>query len=125
MSDRAERSLWISGVSASGTRGMSLLQTAGLALAGSMAIAATAHIAIALPFTPVPFTLQPLAVLLVGLLFGPALGFGTLCLYLMEGVSGLPVFQPLGSGGAAQLMGPTGGFLLAYPFVAALAGWLF
>ena len=103
----------------------SLLRQGGLALAGSVAIAAAAHVAIPLPFTPVPFTLQPLAVLLVGLLFGPALGFSTLCLYLAEGAAGLPVFQPFGLGGLAQLAGPTGGFLLAYPFVAAMAGWLF
>ncbi len=125
MSYRAEHSVSILGGSASNTHGLSLLRTVGLALAGSVAIAAAAHVAIPLPFTPIPFTLQPLAVLLVGLLFGPALGCGTLCLYLAEGISGLPVFQPLGPGGAAQLMGPTGGFLLAYPFVAALAGWLF
>ncbi len=107
------------------SRGWGLLRQGGLALGGSMAIAIAAHVAIPLPFTPVPFTLQPLAVLLVGLLFGPELGFSTLCLYLAEGAAGLPVFQPFGLGGVAQLAGPTGGFLLAYPFVAALAGWLF
>jgi biotin transport system substrate-specific component len=48
-----------------------------------------------------------------------------LTLYLIEGASGLPVFNPTGPGGIAQLLGPTGGFLLAYPFVAALAGWVF
>ncbi len=107
------------------SRGLTLARNAGLALAGTAAIAAAAHVAIPLPFTPVPFTLQPLAVLLVGLLFGPALAFSTLCLYLAEGLAGMPVFQPLGAGGVAQLVGPTGGFLLAYPFVAALAGWMF
>ena len=107
------------------SRGMELLRNAGLALAGTALIAAAAHIAIPLPFTPVPFTLQPLAVLLVGLLYAPALAFSTLCLYLLEGLAGLPVFQPLGMGGVAQLLEPTGGFLLAYPFVAALAGWVF
>lgn len=106
-------------------RGQGLLRNAGLALAGTAAIAAAAHVVIPLPFTPIPFTLQPLAVLLVGLLFGPALGFSTLCLYLTEGAAGLPVFQPLGPGGAAQLLGPTGGFLLAYPLVAAVAGGVF
>jgi biotin transport system substrate-specific component len=109
----------------SDSAGWTLLRQIGLALAGSVAIAAAAHVAVPLPFTPVPFTLQPLAVLLVGLLFGPALAFSTLCLYLLEGAAGLPVFQPLGLGGVAQLVGPTGGFLMAYPFVATLAGWLF
>ncbi len=112
---------WIQSDSVGWTR----LRLCGLALAGSAAIAGAAHVAIPLPFTPVPFTLQPLAVLLVGLLFGPALAFSTLCLYLVEGAAGLPVFQPFGLGGMAQLAGPTGGFLLAYPFVAATAGWLF
>lgn len=107
------------------SRGWTLLRHTGQAIAGTAAIAAAAHVAIPLPFTVVPFTLQPLAVLLVGLLFGPALGFSTLCLYLLEGAAGLPVFQPHGLGGIAQLAGPTGGFLIAYPFVAAIAGALF
>ena len=65
-----------------------------------------------------------LAVVLVGLLIGSRAGFAALCVYLMEGAAGLPVFTP-GPGGVAQLLGPTGGFLLAYPFVAWLAGFLF
>lgn len=105
-------------------RTLTLLQQGGLAFTGTAIIAVAAHVAIPLPFTAVPFTLQPLAVLLVGLLFGPALGFSTLCLYLAEGVFGLPVFQPHGLGGIAQIAGPTGGFLIAYPFVAAIAGAL-
>ena len=103
---------------------MRILYSGGMALLGTAVIAAAAHVAVPLPFTTVPLTLQPLAVLLVGLLFGPALGFSTLCVYLLEGAAGLPVFQPLGPGGLWQLAGPTGGFLLAYPFVAALAGTL-
>ncbi len=93
-------------------------------LAGACAtlvIAAAAHVAFPLPFTPVPFTLQPLAVLSVGLVLGPANAFLTLLAYLAEGALGLPVFAPTGPGGVAQLLGPTGGFLLAYPFVALLA----
>jgi biotin transport system substrate-specific component len=46
-------------------------------------------------------------------------------LYLMEGMAGLPVFNPTGPGGVAQLFGATGGFLLAYPCVAFLAGYIF
>lgn len=110
---------------AGASREGALLRGAGLALAGTAIVAAAAHVSIPLPFTPVPFTLQPLAVLLIGLLFGPILGFSTLCLYLLEGIAGLPVFQPFGAGGVAQLLGPTGGFLLAYPLVAAVAGGLF
>jgi biotin transport system substrate-specific component len=87
-------------------------------------VAAAAHIAIPLPFTPVPLTLQPLAVLGVGLAFGPAAGFFIMLAYLAEGLCGLPVFAPTGPGGLAQLFGPTGGFLMAYPFVAAIVGGL-
>jgi biotin transport system substrate-specific component len=93
-----------------------------IGLAATAVVAAAAHVAIPLPFTPVPLTLQPLAVLGVGLALGPAAGFLTMLTYLLEGALGLPVFSPTGPGGLAQLLGPTGGFLMAYPFVAALAG---
>lgn len=96
-----------------------------LGLAATVVIALAAHIAFPLPITPVPFTLQPLAVLGVGLAFGPVGGFLTLLAYLAEGASGLPVFSPAGPGGMAQLFfGPTSGYLLAYPLVAAIAGGL-
>jgi biotin transport system substrate-specific component len=95
-----------------------------LGLAATAVIALAAHIAFPLWFTPVPFTLQPLAVLGVGLAFGPVGGFLTLIAYLAEGACGLPVFSPTGLGGVAQLLGPTGGYLLAYPLVAAIAGGL-
>jgi biotin transport system substrate-specific component len=62
---------------------------------------------------------------MVGLLLGSRRGFAALTLYLMEGAMGLPVFSPLGPGGIAQLLGPTGGFLMVYPFVAFLAGYIF
>jgi biotin transport system substrate-specific component len=67
--------------------------------------------------------MQDLAVLLVGLTLGPVDGFAALVLYLAEGAAGMPVFNPQGLGGVAQMFGPTGGFLLAYSFVAAIAGW--
>jgi biotin transport system substrate-specific component len=69
-------------------------------------------------------TLQNCGVLIVGLLLGSRRGFAALALYLAEGAAGLPVFNPIGPGGIAQLLGPTGGFLMAYPFVAGLAGYL-
>ena len=78
-----------------------------------------------MPLTPVPLTLQNFAVLLVGLLLGSRRGFAALMLYLVEGMSGLPVFNPAGPGGPAQLFGLTGGFLLAYPLVAFAAGYTF
>ena len=91
----------------------------------SLFVALCAHVALPLPFTPVPLTLQNFGVLLVGLSLGPRRGFAALVLYLAEGVMGMPVFSPTGPGGLAQLLGPTGGFLLAYPFVAGIAGWVF
>src|SRR5208283_5046270 len=77
------------------------------------------------PLTPVPLTVQNLAVLLVGLLLGSQRGFAAMALYLIEGASGLPVFSPTGPGGIAHLLGPTGGFLMVYPLVAFVAGFLF
>jgi biotin transport system substrate-specific component len=93
-----------------------------IGLAATLVVAAAAHVAIPLPFTPVPLTLQPLAVLGVGLALGPVDGFLALLAYLAEGASGLPVFSPTGPGGLLQLLGPTGGFLMAYPLVAAIVG---
>ncbi len=87
-------------------------------------IACAAHVAFPLPFTPVPFTLQPLAVLGAGLMLGPMEGALALLAYLFEGAAGLPVFSPTGPGGLLQLFGPTGGFLLAYPLVALVCGAL-
>ena len=97
-----------------------------LVVGGSLFVALCARITIPLlPLTPVPLTVQNLGVLLVGLLLGSRRGFAALALYLAEGAVGLPVFSPTGLGGIAQLLGPTGGFLIAYPFVAFLAGYIF
>jgi biotin transport system substrate-specific component len=93
-----------------------------LVVSASFFVALCARITLPLPFTPVPLTLQNFGVLLVGLTLGTRRGFAALALYLAEGIMGLPVFNPTGPGGLAQLIGPTGGFLLAYPFVAGLAG---
>src|SRR5260370_38917510 len=69
-----------------------------------------------------PMSVQTFGVLLVGMLLGSKRGFAALLLYLAEGAIGLPVFNPIGPGGLTQLMGATGGFLLAYPLVAGLTG---
>lgn len=98
-------------------------QTA-LVVGASLFVAVCARISVPLPFTPVPLTLSNFAVILVGLSLGGRRGFAALALYLIEGASGMPVFSPAGPGGLAQLLGPTGGFLLAYPFVAGLTGWM-
>ena len=92
----------------------------------SLLVALCARITIPLPFTPVPLTVQNFGVLLVGLLLGSKRGFAALALYLAEGAMGMPVFSPTGIGGIAQLFhGATSGFLLAYPLVAFLAGYIF
>jgi biotin transport system substrate-specific component len=97
-----------------------------LVIGASLFIALCARVTIPLmPLTPVPLTVQNLGVLLVGLLLGSRRGFAALVLYLVEGTAGLPVFNPTGPGGIAQLFGVTGGFLLVYPFVAFLAGYIF
>ena len=98
---------------------------AALAFAASLFVALCAHAIVPLPFTPVPVTLSDLAVVLVGLVLGPVTGFMALAMYLLEGATGMPVFSPSGPGGLAQLLGPTGGYLMAYPFAAAAAGALF
>jgi biotin transport system substrate-specific component len=95
-----------------------------LVLGASLFVALCARVTLPLPFTPVPLTLQNFGVLLVGLTLGSRRGFAALALYLAEGMAGLPVFSPAGPGGLAQLLGPTGGFLLAYPIVAGIAGWI-
>lgn len=91
---------------------------------GSLLLAIAAHISVPLFFTPVPFTLQPMAVLLIGLMFEPTLAFATLVAYLAEGACGLPVFAPTGAVGMLHLMGPDGGFLMAYPFAVFLVSRL-
>jgi biotin transport system substrate-specific component len=95
-----------------------------IVVAASLFVAVCARVTLPLPLTPVPLTLQNLGVLLVGLMLGPRRGFVALALYLAEGMMGLPVFTPTGLGGLARLVGPTGGFLLAFPFVAGIAGWI-
>jgi biotin transport system substrate-specific component len=88
--------------------------------------AAAAQITIPLPFTPVPFTLQPMVVLLGGAVMGARLGMSAQVLYLAAGIAGLPVFaaSPVLPQGALRLLGPTGGYLMSYPFAAFVTGWL-
>jgi biotin transport system substrate-specific component len=88
--------------------------------------AAAAQVSIPLPFTPVPLTLQPMIVLLGGAALGSRLGMTSQVLYLLAGIAGLPVFatSPVLPQGILRLLGPTGGFLMAYPFAAFLTGWL-
>lgn len=107
-----------------GERSLALAKQTGLVICASAVIAVCARLVLPLPFTPIPLTLANFAVLLVGLSLGSKRGFAAAALYLAWGAAGLPVFSPLGPGGLPQLLGPTGGYLLAYPFVAYIAGWI-
>jgi biotin transport system substrate-specific component len=100
------------------------LRSAGIALAASALVAVCAHIAISLYFTPVPLTMAPFAVLLLGLLLSQRMAAAALGAYLIEGALGLPVFAPSPLYGLAHLVGPTGGYLIAYPAAAALISFL-
>jgi biotin transport system substrate-specific component len=92
------------------------------AIAFATILAAASQVAIPLPGTPVPITLQPLVVVLAGLVLGPSGAAASMLTYLAAGVVGLPVFAPVGAPGVARLLGPTGGYLLAYPAAAVVAG---
>jgi biotin transport system substrate-specific component len=100
-------------------------RTTALGVAGfAVALAAASQVAIPIPGTPVPMTLQPLVVALAGLWLGPVAGALSMMLYLAAGAAGLPVFAPMGAPGFARLFGPTGGYLWAYPAAALVAGLL-
>jgi biotin transport system substrate-specific component len=88
--------------------------------------AAAAQVSVPLPFTAVPFTLQPMVVLIGGAALGSRLGLASQVLYILAGVAGLPVFaaSPILPQGAARLLGPTGGYLMAFPLAAFVAGVL-
>jgi len=95
-----------------------------IVIAATIFVATCAHLSIPLPFTPVPITLQNFAVILVGMVLGPAAGFSAMVLYLAEGAMGLPVFTPHSVGGVAHLLGPNAGYLFSYPLAAAVVGWV-
>ena len=92
-----------------------------LVIAASLLTAAAAQLEIRLPWTPVPITGQTFAVLLSGTVLGARRAFLAQCLYLLEGACGLPFFAG-GAAGVAKLLGPTGGYLIAFPFAAAMTG---
>ena len=103
---------------------LGLAKQAAIVIGASAVIAVCARLVLPLPFTPVPLSLANFGVLLVGLTLGSKRGFAAAALYLGWGAVGFPVFSPAGLGGIAQLFGPTGGYLMAYPAVAFVAGWL-
>jgi biotin transport system substrate-specific component len=101
-----------------------LLKKAALVAGFSLLVAAAAQVAVPLPFTPIPLTLQTFAVLLTGALLGSRMGALALALYVCEGAAGLPFFSA-GRGGAFYLLfTPATGYLLSYPVAAFVAGRL-
>lgn len=101
-----------------------LLRNVILAVLGSLALWVSAKIKV--PFYPVPMTMQPFVVLMIGMAFGWKLGASTVLLYLAEGASGLPVFAgtPEKGIGIAYMLGTTGGYLFGFVVAAAAVGWL-
>ncbi len=108
------------------SRALHVAERAGAVAFVTVLTAIAAQVSFPLPFTPVPFTLQPMVVLLGGAVLGARLGMTSQLLYLALGVAGLPVFafSPLLPPGLARLVGPTGGYLVSYPFAAFLVGAL-
>jgi len=100
-----------------------LVRDALLVLGASVAIGLSAFVAIPLPFTPVPLTLQTLVVLLAGITLGRRRGVLAVLVYIAQGLAGLPVFAG-GGVGMARLLGPTGGYLVGFVLAAGLVGWL-
>lgn len=99
-------------------------------LAGRRAVAIAAFVVAtalgayaSVPLTPVPITLQPLVVILAGALLGPMMGAAAMSAYLVIGALGVPVFSG-GGAGLPWLLGPTGGYLIAYPAAAMVVGWI-
>jgi len=86
--------------------------------------AASALISIPLPFSPVPVTFQVFFVLLSGAILGSKLGAISQTVYILSGITGLPVFSR-GMGGLVYLLGPTGGYIIGFPVCAYLTGLLF
>jgi biotin transport system substrate-specific component len=100
------------------------LRRASIVLAASLLVAISAHIALPLFFTPVPLSMAPFAVILLGLILSPRMAAASLGTYLAEGALGFPVFAPGPLSGVSHLLGPTGGYLIAYPLAATLISLL-
>ena len=108
-------------VAAPAARNPGWLRQLALVLGGTVALSASSYISI--PFWPVPVTMQTFAVLMVGALYGWRLGGITVLAWLLEAALGMPVLAG-GKGGIAPYIGPTAGYLFAFPVGAMLMGWL-
>src|ERR1051326_7136981 len=106
--------------------GLRVAERAGAVAFVAALTAAAAQISVPLPFTPVPLTFQPMIVLLGAMALGARLGMTSQVLYLALGIAGVPVFaaSPVLPQGILRLFGPTGGYLMAYPLAAFVAGTL-
>lgn len=104
--------------------GDGILWDAARMAAANLLLVLCAWITFPLPWTPVPVTGQTFGVMLVAVLLGSRRAAIVLCAYLLEGLAGLPVFQPLGLPGVARMTGPTAGYLIAFPAAAYVTGWL-
>jgi len=119
--------LWTLSTSAhADSRALRVAERVGAVAFVTVLTAIAAQITVPLPFTPVPLTLQPMAVLIGGAAIGARLGMMSQLAYLALGIAGLPVFaaSPALAQGPARLLGPTGGYLMAYPIAAFVTGWL-
>ncbi len=99
------------------------VRDAALVVGGAAFVGVCAQITIALPFTPVPLTMQPFAVLLAGASLGMRRGSAAMLLYVLAGLAGVPWFAAH-HGGGAMVHAVSFGYLLSYPFVGALMGYL-
>lgn len=115
------QSLWPTTSPATATASRPWVRQLALVLLGSALVGLSAQVS--LPFYPVPATLQPLVVMLIGMAYGARLGMLTMLAYLLEGAMGLPVFS-MGRAGVAHLMGPTGGYLIGFVLAAGVVGYL-
>jgi biotin transport system substrate-specific component len=108
------------------SRALGIAERIGACAFVTVLTAIAAQISVPLRFTPVPFTFQPMVVLVGAAALGARLGMMSQVLYLALGIAGLPMFaaSPALPQGAARLLGPTGGYLMAYPFAAFVTGWL-
>ena len=100
--------------------GLTMAHKVAIVIGGSILLALSAHIKV--PFYPVPVTMQTMLVLMIGMAFGPRLGFATIMAYLAQGAMGLPVFA--GGAGLAYMAGPTGGYLFGFAVAAIVTGLL-
>jgi biotin transport system substrate-specific component len=105
-------------------RSLPISRQMALVVGASLLMAVCGRLSMPLPFTPVPLTAANFGVLFIALTLGSRRAAAAMLLYLAEGAMGLPVFSPAGPGGILQLFGPTGGYLMAYPVVAFVAGWI-